>query len=421
MRVAALGVGLLTASAAAGPPRLVAVTHGEAELRLDRPPVELRVEGATAGDPVVQPLTPDTRDTDMLLHAPAGQSRALREIARGWSDTQPGDEHVRLVGLGEAAGGPALRELLATTFQAPLPDTSPVAFLGAPGGPDLRRVLLTDDLSAVTGLTPPDDGTRLHVVHLRRPGLSQDPVPDGLRARLGATGGHLVQVDTIEEGQARLARLREREPQPVQVRVSLCGATGPVQVSVDGVSVPIEAPLPACAPAASSASAPTTTAGDDVPWWRIAVPAGLGLVVIVGGGLLLLRRRPGPAADPEPAEPPGRLLAPVDPDADLVLRIRRGAGLIGGTIPLSAGRVSVGAAPGNDALVDLPGISGRHARFERFPGDLVFVVDSDSANGTWVDGRRLERGEKVQLAVGDRVALGPSLEVELVRAATESA
>ncbi len=55
-----------------------------------------------------------------------------------------------------------------------------------------------------------------------------------------------------------------------------------------------------------------------------------------------------------------------------------------------------------DAVILDPWISGRHARFER-RGDQLWLVDLDSRNGTFLDGRRIHEGE---LKEGAQVAFG---------------
>jgi len=64
---------------------------------------------------------------------------------------------------------------------------------------------------------------------------------------------------------------------------------------------------------------------------------------------------------------------------------------------------TVGRDPSCDRVVDFPTVSGRHARFVRGDGGLT-VEDLGSANGTFVNGRRVERTSPV--FAGDLIGLG---------------
>jgi pSer/pThr/pTyr-binding forkhead associated (FHA) protein len=67
----------------------------------------------------------------------------------------------------------------------------------------------------------------------------------------------------------------------------------------------------------------------------------------------------------------------------------------------------------NDVVIDLPEISGEHARFELFPSGAVFVTDQESSNGTWVEGRRVPADERVEVKPGQLVALSQQVVVRL--------
>lgn len=69
-----------------------------------------------------------------------------------------------------------------------------------------------------------------------------------------------------------------------------------------------------------------------------------------------------------------------------------------------AGEAVVGRTDKADLLAPDPTISGRHARFTRQEAGRCFVQDLTSANGTWIDGQRLDR--IARLRHGDRVELG---------------
>jgi pSer/pThr/pTyr-binding forkhead associated (FHA) protein len=65
--------------------------------------------------------------------------------------------------------------------------------------------------------------------------------------------------------------------------------------------------------------------------------------------------------------------------------------------------MTVGRDPSCDRVIDFPMVSGRHARFFRAGGSLI-VEDLGSSNGTFVNGRRIERASTV--APGDLIGLG---------------
>lgn len=74
------------------------------------------------------------------------------------------------------------------------------------------------------------------------------------------------------------------------------------------------------------------------------------------------------------------------------------------------GRECAGIAPSRRVLVDEPNVSRDHAEVQVVSGS-AFLVDH-STNGTRVNGRRVERGERVALVDGDRVTVG-SVEIML--------
>ena len=54
----------------------------------------------------------------------------------------------------------------------------------------------------------------------------------------------------------------------------------------------------------------------------------------------------------------------------------------------------------------LPCVSRRHCLVEVDDGGTVWVRDLGSLNGTWVNGRRVERA---RLGAGDRLRVGPAV------------
>lgn len=83
----------------------------------------------------------------------------------------------------------------------------------------------------------------------------------------------------------------------------------------------------------------------------------------------------------------------------------------GPTLALPRGQRIVLGRTDEDTTVDIDlqqfweeGVSRRHACLER-EGDQFFLSDCGSAHGTWFHEQRLEPGQKVALAVGDRFRL----------------
>src|SRR5260370_831703 len=79
-------------------------------------------------------------------------------------------------------------------------------------------------------------------------------------------------------------------------------------------------------------------------------------------------------------------------------------------VPLDRAECVVGRSKDCDLPVEDDGVSREHAAFH-IQGARVTVEDLDSRNGTFVEGERIE---KRALKPGDRVRLGPNVELELV-------
>lgn len=69
---------------------------------------------------------------------------------------------------------------------------------------------------------------------------------------------------------------------------------------------------------------------------------------------------------------------------------------------------TLGRGPQANFILEAPLVSRLHCRFAAEPSGQLEVEDLGSTNGTWVNGRRVERAP---LAAGDRVRVG---QVELV-------
>lgn len=79
-------------------------------------------------------------------------------------------------------------------------------------------------------------------------------------------------------------------------------------------------------------------------------------------------------------------------------------------------RIVVGRSRVSDVVLPFPSVSKSHAVFHVESFRPAYLSDLRSANGTFLNGRRLQPDEVAPVRVGDRIRLG-RLEVELVDAA----
>lgn len=79
-----------------------------------------------------------------------------------------------------------------------------------------------------------------------------------------------------------------------------------------------------------------------------------------------------------------------------------------GELQMDAGAstVTIGRTPDNQIVVPQPQVSSHHAQVVKV-GEQLFLEDRGSANGTFVRGQRLMPGQRVQVANGEKVFLGP--------------
>jgi pSer/pThr/pTyr-binding forkhead associated (FHA) protein len=70
---------------------------------------------------------------------------------------------------------------------------------------------------------------------------------------------------------------------------------------------------------------------------------------------------------------------------------------------------------GNKLVVEHPRISGAHCTIQVFPRGDIWIRDESSTNGTFVDGVRVPKGQKVKAEVGSRIRLGPEVTFEIER------
>ena len=84
---------------------------------------------------------------------------------------------------------------------------------------------------------------------------------------------------------------------------------------------------------------------------------------------------------------------------------------------LQSNVISIGRTPDNQIVVNHPQVSSKHAQIIMASGQL-FLEDRGSANGTYVRGQRLPPGQKVPVANGEKVFVGPMpLLIQLAEAA----
>lgn len=83
---------------------------------------------------------------------------------------------------------------------------------------------------------------------------------------------------------------------------------------------------------------------------------------------------------------------------------------------LFEGENTLGRGPGMAfMLVGDQAISGEHARIKAREG-RYFIVDCDSQNGSWLNGRRLEPFDETELRSGDVITLSDATQVEFMAA-----
>ncbi|HYO59652.1 FHA domain-containing protein [Archangium sp.] len=202
-------------------------------------------------------------------------------------------------------------------------------------------------------------------------------------------------------------------------------------------------PGTAAQPGGSVVAPGAEPASRGLPWWLLALIVGLGLLLLIALIVLLSRRRsepatapasklsppvasqpaaPPPAAEPPPAQPELPPAAPAvwkDPFATLPetrLVVSKGPPGLEPFYRVHKSTFTIGARPGEmDLTVNLPQLSGHHVTVQLFKAGNVFVKDEHSTNGTFVDGRRLNPGERVQVKPGQSIRLSQHLELTLVQ------
>ena len=157
---------------------------------------------------------------------------------------------------------------------------------------------------------------------------------------------------------------------------------------------------------------------DKVPAPAVSLPANVGPVLI-------------PSAVIEAASLPlvassavGAASAPLlDPLPETHLVAIGGRVTIGEKWRLHKAKVYVGGSSvkedGNDIVFPMPQVSSKHALFELYPSGALWLTDLKAKNGTFLNGRQLASGERVQLRPGDQVKLSQQLILEIQRPGAE--
>lgn len=112
------------------------------------------------------------------------------------------------------------------------------------------------------------------------------------------------------------------------------------------------------------------------------------------------------APSPAPAAKPGTAHAPAAAALDSPKKKHK---TVIGQIQLAGSgeqRQTIGRTPENDITIAHPQVSSRHAFLIRV-GDQLFLEDRGSANGTYVRGQRIAPNQRVPVANGEKVFIGP--------------
>lgn len=295
-------------------------------------------------------------------------------------------------------------------------------------------------------------GVRVHVVCFTRnsKGATLAPRLDEMQQLADGSGGHYLQVEDTKDPAQAVAELAWSLDKLYWLDVAFCGVkpgqthdqisvealTGGARThwsdsvrfrqSVEGnAAQPCEAaPLAPTAAPEQPAAAPQAS----VPWkWLLLGLGGLIALLLL---VLLLRRKPEPqapvvaAAPPAPAPAPTPVAEPApappaapwrDPFVTLPetrLVVKRGPPGLESFYRVHKTPFTIGARANEmDLGVDVPAISGHHVTVQLYKNGNVFVTDERSTNGTFVDGRRLAAGERVQVKPGQTVRLATHLEL----------
>jgi ABC transport system ATP-binding/permease protein len=102
----------------------------------------------------------------------------------------------------------------------------------------------------------------------------------------------------------------------------------------------------------------------------------------------------------------GTALAPAVPDMRAAPRHKTVLGQVAVAAPGKDETKTIGRTPDNDITVEHPQVSSKHALLHQVAGQF-FIEDRGSANGTFVQGKRIAAGERVPVQPGEKVLIGP--------------
>ena len=174
----------------------------------------------------------------------------------------------------------------------------------------------------------------------------------------------------------------------------------PVPLDPNGVVAfgPVPVPVSLLAQWATAVAAGgTVQSGPPVMPHRLAQPPGTAVAAAVA------------AAAPPPGAPVGAPPAAAPPPAGDPGAGPRKHRTVIGELDLSALQssvITIGRTPDNKIVVPHAQVSSRHAQIVQQAGQL-FLEDLRSANGTFVRGQRIAPGQKVPIANGEKVYIGP--------------
>jgi ABC transport system ATP-binding/permease protein len=150
-----------------------------------------------------------------------------------------------------------------------------------------------------------------------------------------------------------------------------------------------------------------------------AIPVPVGLLVTLARALAEAPTpsQRGPAAPA--ADPPAASVSSARPRHKTIIA------QVGAFGPEQSGFKTIGRTAGNDIVVDHPQVSSKHARLYRM-GNEIFLEDCGSSNGTHVRGQRIPPGQRIPVASGEKIFIGPmplliQVEAEQVAVVVEDA
>lgn len=148
---------------------------------------------------------------------------------------------------------------------------------------------------------------------------------------------------------------------------------------------------------------------DDGPAWLVWILLGGGVILLLLLGIIVAllarpHRQPSRNVTPPPPPPPPPGMASSPQEQQAYLSVKSGAAA-GRNIRVEPDGLSIGRAQQNALVLQDEKVSRHHARIE-WRSDGCYFVDQGSANGSFVNGQRVER---TRLQHGDEVRLGSTV------------